>query len=112
MKERIRAEIRRFAQDDAGNRFPHSAARYFGEPLVGFAAADDPLFTEYKTVIGAFHLTPSELAAALADGEDWTPRTVICWVLPITEAIRASNRGESVYPSRAWAQTRMHGEVF
>lgn len=97
---------------DPGNRFPQSQEPLFDAPLVGFAAADDPLFTRYKTAIGDFHLTPSELAAEAGEGKDWRPRTVICWVLPISEATRESNRTETLYPSRAWAQTRHHGERF
>lgn len=112
MENMIRDEIRRFVQEDTGNRFPGSEERLFDEPLFGFAAADDPLFTEYKQVIGEFHLTPAELAAQLGENSGWTPRTVICWVLPITEATRTSNRPETLYPSRPWAQTRMHGEAF
>ncbi|HJV33525.1 epoxyqueuosine reductase [Geomonas sp.] len=123
MEKIICDEIRRFVREDAGNRFPGREERYFDEPLIGFAAADDPLFTEYKTVIGDFHFTPAEMAAQLAGEGDrhlrsqspesgWTPRTVICYVLPITDATRASNRPETMYPSRAWAQTRMHGETF
>ncbi|WP_026842440.1 (Fe-S)-binding protein [Citrifermentans bremense] len=111
MNEMISAEIRRFVQEESGNRFGESGERYFDDPLVGFAAADDPLFLEYKEVIGGFHLTPEELAET-AEGGCWQPRSVICWVLPITETTRAGNRTETVYPSRAWAQTRHHGEAF
>jgi hypothetical protein len=31
---------------------------YFDEPMVQFAAGNDPLFTEYKSIIGPEHLTP------------------------------------------------------
>ena len=37
---------------------------YWDEPLVGFASGMDPLFSEYKTVIGSFHLTPREIIMA------------------------------------------------
>lgn len=100
----------RFVREDPGNRFPGSTAPYFEEPLVGFAAADDPLFAQYKTVIGPFHLAPAELARE--ETPPWQPSTVICWTLPISEDTRRSNRAESTYPSRAWAQTRQHGEAF
>lgn len=111
MKQALCDEMRRFVREEAGNRFPESAAPYFDEPLIGFAAADDPLFTKYKSVIGDFHLTPSELAALTGD-RTWSPRTVICWSLPIVEATRQSNRCETLHPSRAWAETRCHGESF
>ena len=57
MKQAICDEIRRFVSQDLGNRFPQSQEPLFDAPLVGFAAADEPLFTRYKTVIGDFHLT-------------------------------------------------------
>ena len=37
---------------------------YWEEPLVGFASGMDPLFFEYKTLIGSFHLTPREVISA------------------------------------------------
>ena len=102
MEERIRSEIERFIADSPENRFPGSEAPYFVKPLVGFAAADDPLFIDYKSIIGPFHLTPSELLEEAA--------TVIVWVLPITAATRMTNRLENDWPSREWALTRSHGE--
>ena len=112
MELKIIEEIRRFADDSPANRFPDDGGRYFDEPLVGFVAADDPLFTDYKRIIGAFHLTPQELAEAAPGGAACRPATVICWVLPVTRPTRESNRRESRYPSRAWAMTRSFGEEF
>jgi epoxyqueuosine reductase QueG len=100
----IRDLIRSFVRDNSGNRFPGSGDPYFDEPLIGFAAANDPLFANYKRIIGAFHQTPSEIL----DGA----RSVICWVLPITRTTRESNRREEQWPSREWAITRYTGEVF
>ena len=111
MNEFIANEICRFVREESGNCFPGSTQRYFDEPLVGFAAADDPLFAQYKSVIGSFHLTPLELARS-GQPSPWTPRTVISWVLPISEKTRRSNRDETLYPSRDWARTRQHGEAF
>ena len=111
MKQTVSDEIRRFVREEAGNLFPDSCLPYFAEPLVGFAAAEDALFFEYKSVIGDFHLTPAELAAQ-TEGTAWTPRTVISWVLPVSESTRISNRSETTYPSLPWAQTRSHGESF
>ncbi|AJY70517.1 FeS-binding protein [Geobacter sulfurreducens] len=103
MDETISAEIGRFVAESPDNRFPDGSGPYFDQPLVGFAAAGDPLFTEYKRIIGEFHLTPAELLAGAA--------TVISWVLPVTESTRVSNRLESDWPSRSWALTRTHGET-
>lgn len=112
MEQALREEICRFVREDGGNCFPDSRERYFDDPLIGFSAAADSLFTEYKSVIGTFHLTPGELVAASTPEDLWVPATVVCWVLPITDKTRASNRSESVYPSREWAETRNFGEPF
>lgn len=112
MEHSLREEICRFVLEESDNRFPGSSVRYFDDPLIGFAAATDSLFTEYKSVIGEFHLTPFELVAASTPEDPWTPATVISWVLPISARTRASNRNETVYPSQAWAETRYFGEQF
>ena len=111
MEERIRTEIAAFVRESPENRFPGSAAPYFDEPLVGFAAASDPLFLEYKRIIGDFHRMPDEVLQS-ACGPGAPAATVISWVLPITKATRESNRPETRFPSRAWAQTRHFGELF
>lgn len=110
MDSAVRAEICRFVDEDPSNRFPDETTRYFNEVLVGCASAKDPLFNEYKVVIGDFHLTPVELVSASTPEAPWIPATVISWVLPISEQARASNRREQVYPSRKWAETRSFGE--
>ncbi len=83
------------------------------KPLVKFANGDDPLFTEYKNIIGPAHLTPRE---ALAKAYNKNPAelpaklSVISWILPIVEETRKSNRKENKTPSRLWCHTRWYGE--
>lgn len=108
MKEQISEEIRRFIRENSGNCFPESDRPYFEEALVGCAAADDPLFAEYKRIIGLFHQTPQEILSS--SGKEGIARSVICWVLPLTRATRESNRDEDTWPSREWSLTRTHGE--
>jgi epoxyqueuosine reductase len=112
MERALCEEICRFVREESTNRFPGSSDHYFDDPLIGFAAATDTLFTEYKSVIGEFHLTPRELVSASTPEDPWVPATVVCWVLPITDQTRTSNRSETVYPSRQWAETRNFGEQF
>ncbi len=108
MEQTIATEIRRFVRECPENRFP-AGTPFFDEPLVGFAAAADPLFTEYKRIIGDFHLTPDEFMAH-AFGAGVGAVSVIVWVLPITRPTRESNRRQTQWPSREWAQTRSFGE--
>jgi len=112
MRERIIKEIYRFVKESPDNRFQGSDRPYFEEPMVGFASADDSLFTHYKTIIGSFHLTPQELIDKSNGPESWKPVTIICWVLPIASATKTTNRSETTYPSKEWAQTRSLGEKF
>lgn len=112
MRELIAEEINRIVQDDEKNRFPKSNLPYFDPPLIGFAKATDRLFTEYKTIIGAFHLTPQEFITQTLGSDAWKASTVISWVLPIASHTRIANRQSTVYASKEWAQTRTFGEEF
>jgi epoxyqueuosine reductase QueG len=87
--------------------------RYWERPLVGFASGDDPLFRQYKKIIGKYHLTPKEIFE-LTFGKGQRPKqiSVISWVLPTSEDIRKSNREEKTYPSLLWAHARDFGEKF
>ena len=109
MEGRVRATIGSFVADNPANRLYGGSVAYFDPPLVGFAGLDDPLFTDYKEIIGDFHLTPRELLAANFDDEP-AAGTVISWILPVSETIRQSNRHETEFPSREWTHARFHGE--
>jgi epoxyqueuosine reductase QueG len=110
MENDVCTEISRFITDSPANLLPDRSGPYFSQPLVGYADLDDPLFTDYKTIIGDFHLTPRELFRATL-GEEPPAGTVICWVLPVAPAVRQSNQWQSDLPSRQWAQTRTNGEA-
>lgn len=104
MHRQVVAEISRFVAEDKGNRFPDGVTPYWDPPLVGYAAAGDPLFRHYRQIIGPFHRMPEEFLPGAA--------TVIVWSLPVTRGTREANRRETGHPSRAWAQTRSFGENF
>jgi epoxyqueuosine reductase QueG len=109
LNKRITDEIVRFVVESPAN-LREDGGRYFDAPLVGFAALDDPLFTDYRRIIGDHHLPPS---AFLADAGGTAPAsgTVVCWVLPICGEVRESNRPEERVPSRLWSHTRQFGEA-
>lgn len=112
MEEKILEEVRRFVEKSPGNRHVQTGLTYFSEPFVGYAAWDDPLFQEYKDIIGDFHLTPREVFADTLGDSGTTTGTVICWILPISERARISNRIQEQRPGREWALTRYFGEEF
>jgi epoxyqueuosine reductase QueG len=103
LRAAIRDELGRLVASLPENRHAELAEPIFLAPLVGFAAATDPLFLKYREVVGLFHRTPVE----------WLPTaaTVISWILPISPATRASNRLQQEEPSRQWAITRTFGEA-
>ena len=112
--------IKNFVQtSELNRRIPLDHGVYWDEPLVGFASGNDPLFFDYKTIIGSFHLTPREIIAAALREKDRTlllsemeQISVIAWILPAAEDIRQSNRKEDKFPSKLWSYARHLGEDF
>jgi len=91
---------------------------YWEDPLVGFASGTDPLFFQFKSLIGSFHLTPREIIAAALKEKgrelllpEYEQISVISWILPTAEDTRKSNRKEEKFPSKLWAYTRDFGEA-
>jgi len=48
-------------EDDRNRRTQPDQGIYRDEPLAGFASGTDPLFFQYNTLIGTFHLSPREI---------------------------------------------------
>ncbi|MBF0529644.1 MAG: epoxyqueuosine reductase [Deltaproteobacteria bacterium] len=81
--------------------------------LLGFSRGDDPLYLAYqKKYVGPFHWTPLEAFNTAFPDSSVRPDelTVISWVLPQTEATKADNRKENLYPGERWARTRIFGQ--
>jgi epoxyqueuosine reductase len=105
----LAAEIGRYVRESPENRLRDGDGPYFDEPLVGVASAADPLFEEYRRIIGPFHATPQEVLTR-ACGDGVRASSVVCWSLPIGRAARLANRREKRLPAREWAYTRSFGE--
>ena len=111
--------IKNFINEGEQNRRTQlDQGTYWEAPLVGFASGSDPLFFEYRKIIGSFHLTPREIISAARRDErrnlllsETDQISVISWVLPAPEDTRKSNRKEERFPSRLWAYTRDFGEA-
>ncbi|MBI2907936.1 MAG: epoxyqueuosine reductase [Chloroflexi bacterium] len=102
-QEGIDALVKRITKESEGNRMRFiDNSPIFEEPLVGFASGDDPLFAEYKTIIGDYHMTPAE-ALQKATGKEAESVSVISWVLPLATKIKASMRREKTTPTKIWA---------
>ena len=80
---------------------------YFDAPLVGCAAAEDPIFSQFQSdpaIIGPMFRLP----------EQWLPgaKSVISFFMPFTEAIRQTNQDDLSRPSDAWLHGRAEGQDF
>lgn len=79
--------------------------KIFNQPLVGIAAADDPIFARYlrEEIIGSDFKLPGE----------WLPgaQSVIAYFLPFTGYVCQSNY-DSNSPSTTWLHARFLGEEF
>lgn len=110
----IEQQIKEFVRTSPANRLSFmNDYVMWDEPLVGFADGDDPIFSQYKSIIASVHLTPREaLAEAYGKSPDDLPEclSVISWVLPAVEETRKSNRAETRIPSRLWSHSRWYGE--
>jgi ferredoxin len=111
--------IKNFINENNQNRRTQLDNRaYWEEPLVGFASGADPLFFQFKSLIGSFHLTPREIITAALKEKGrglFLPEveqiSVISWILPASEDTRKSNRKEEKFPSKLWTYTRDYGEA-
>ena len=112
-EEFIRQAIAKFVQESSSNHRKVDGGRYFDSPLVGFASANDPLFKQYKKIIGRFHFSPQDIFDLTFGKSDQKKElSVISWILPISEDTRKGNRKEQKYPSLLWSHTRYFGEPF
>jgi len=110
-RELIRDHI---AASPANNMQTADGEPAFDDVLVGFASGADPIWQQYKEVIGAFHWTPWEVYSQHCPLHPARPEelTVVSWVLPQRERVRKANRRARRYPSEDWARIRIYGEAF
>jgi epoxyqueuosine reductase len=115
----IEKAIKDYVAHSPNNRFNgFPDAPIWDEPLVGFADGGDPLYQEYKKIIGDFHVSPREVLERYIDSTGWCEKkdlsrvSVISFVLPISKATRQSNRKEDAVHSLWWNRTRVQGHEF
>jgi hypothetical protein len=92
----IEKTIIQFAKKSPANRRKVDGGRYWDQPLVGFASGEDPLFKQYKKIIGKYHLTPKQIfELTFGKAQRLKQISVISWVLPASEDI-PGNRKEDL----------------
>lgn len=92
MENLIKNEIKRYFKESKENWFEEINDTYYEEPIIGFADTEDPLFEEYKKIIGEHHFTPKEAFELAFGGGSYKGGTVISIVLPINQKTIKSNR--------------------
>ncbi len=119
MEEKIRDSIVNFVKNSSANRMFHlDGSPFYENPLVGFADGRDPLFEQFKDIIGNYHYTPQEVMETAVQAGDDVPNqdldkiSVISYILPVTVQTRKSNRSQRHHPSLQWAHQRNCGERF
>src|SRR5271157_2049043 len=81
----LEAEIKKYIANSPNNIMPDFPGEHmWDEPLVGFANGDDPLFTEYKNIIGDFHVTPREALEMNLKKRRWDTTILKTSVLSLT----------------------------
>jgi epoxyqueuosine reductase len=115
----IEQAIKHYTAHSVNNRFPaFPEDLIWDEPLVGFASGDDPIFLEYKKIIGDFHFTPRDVIESYIDATGYGDKarlphiSVISFIFPATEKTRLSNRQVEPVCSLRWNHTRFHGQEF
>ena len=68
---------------------------WWREPLVGVAAAADPLFVQLKQAVDLEHAMPSDLLAGA--------RSVIVYFLPFRRSLAKENARHGFFAARSWA---------
>ncbi len=112
----LRKTITDFVNDSQENCIGGSYdEKAWTEPLVGFSHGDDPYYRWFKKDIGEFLLTPYEIFTKTFPTIEIKPSdlSVICWILPQTEATKTDMRRAHKYPAeRAALASRVNGEIF
>jgi epoxyqueuosine reductase QueG len=81
-------------------------------PLVGFADGHDSIFDRFKVVVRPEHRSPVDAWLETFPGERPPAElSVIAFVLPFSEEVRASNRSQEKEPSIEWVKGKAYCEI-
>ncbi len=112
-------KIRSFLLNDESNKLAKLDNSLIFDPniAVGFVSGIDPIFEDYKRIIGEFHFTPQEIFNWYSKKNNLSPPipeniSVVAFILPINEVTKQQHLEYSQeWPSERWAHTRLFGEM-
>ena len=112
-------KIQSFLRNDESNKMTLIDNSLIFDPdiLVGIASGTDPIFEEYKRIIGPFHLTPGEVYNWYCSRNHITPSpieniSVIAYILPFNKETKKQHLEYSKeWPCARWAHSRLFGEM-
>lgn len=112
--ESVRNELERLLQHPTNDLRMSAPEPIFEKVLLGVAAADDPIWKEYKRAVGPFHWTPKEVfKLAFPELEVGDKElSILSWVLLKSEAVRRDNKAAKELPSERWVRARSFSEIF
>ena len=110
MKNLLLDEIARFVREDPGNAWPGLDGPFYEAPLLGVAAAADPLFATFKEVVAPHHLSPAEAFALAHPEAPGAARSVVSVALPVAQGIRRANARSRGRSAPAWTLLRSYGD--
>ena len=116
-KEWFINKINSFLENDECNKMSKVDGIFIFEPnvIIGIVDGNDSIYTRYKSIIGEFHLTPSEAYEwyCKKNNIEFNNKnlSVVAYILPINQKTKNDNLNYSeTMPSERWAHTRLFGE--
>ncbi len=97
--------------------YPFYGEPIYEDPLIGFVRGNDPIFDQFKSIIGPHHFTPWEIMKWQADNNSVKPPdpediSVVSFVMPFTPKTKQDNAAATDWVAERWAQSRLLGEIF
>jgi len=115
LKDYIIEQLKKIAaaspENELHKKVPEKA---WGEPIIGFAKGDDPIFDQLKDHIGDFYWTPPEAYKLAFPKDDVKTKnlTVISCIFPQTKKTKEAHGLVAEFPAENWVRSRYYWDAF
>ena len=110
IKNEINKEVSSFFERNI-YRFTENGIPCMDKPILRVAAADDPIF-DFLGINDTHPLIKPVDGFSLSFEKEKVAKSVLSWIIPVSQYARLSNSEKKEEPSRAWTISRHHGEIF